>query len=68
MIRMFLCAAAQIAFVAVYGTWAALRPEAAFGWMLPFVVVVWALVLHNEWRAIAAGVRALARRVRARRR
>ncbi len=68
MIRMFICAAMQIAFVAMYGTWALIRPEAAFEWMPPFTVAVIALVLHNEWQAIAAGVRAASRRMRARRR
>lgn len=46
--RLFVCAALQIAFVSAYATWAILQPREAFGWLLPFVAVVWILVIYNN--------------------
>lgn len=60
--RMFICGALQLVFVSVYGTWAAIRPDDAFGWLGPFVAVVWMLVLYNNWPAIRAGIRHVRRR------
>lgn len=52
MTRMFICGALQIAFVSAYGTVAVVRPQTAFAWLLPFVAVVWVLVIYNNWRPI----------------
>lgn len=57
MTRLFICGAMQIVFVSVYGTWAVLNPHSAFAWLVPFVVVVWVLVIYNNWRPIWAVLR-----------
>ncbi len=49
---MFVCGALQIAFVSAYGTVAAVRTPTAVAWLLPFVGVVWVLVIYNNWRPI----------------
>lgn len=51
---MFICGALQVAFVSAFATLTAVRPETAFAWLLPFVGVVWVLVLYNNWAALAA--------------
>ena len=52
MTRLFLCAAAQIIFVTLYGAWAMFRPEEAFEWMVPVVVVVLVLIVYNALEPI----------------
>jgi hypothetical protein len=51
--RVLICSGLQIMFVTLYGAWAMFRPEEAFGWMLPFVGVVLALMIYNEWEPIS---------------
>ncbi len=52
MTRVLICSALQIMFVTLYGAWAAFHPEAAFDWMLPFVVCVVALMIYNAWEEL----------------
>ena len=44
-------------FVTFYGAWAAFQPEAAFEWMIPFVMCVIALMTYNAWEQIREAIR-----------
>lgn len=63
MTRMFICGALQIAFVTAYGTLAAVRTDQAVDWLLPFIAVVWILVIYNNWHPIWTGLRVVWTRV-----
>lgn len=54
---MFICAAAQILFVGMYGMWAILRPEDARATLPVFIATAWVLIVYNNWRPIWAYVR-----------
>ena len=57
MIRLFICAALQVAFVTAYATWAATSYDAAIRMLPVFIAVAWGLIVYNNWRPIWAYVR-----------